>query len=252
LLVMFVSDVSGLADLYAVGVVGAIAVNLIATATDRKAQVRTWERALMFGTFAVMAAIEITLFINKPNARVFAASILAIGLILRGIAKEWEQKRRPSPTTAPEQPEQDALSASEPSEAFDGPPMLCAVRGVGRTLDFALAEMAETKRPLYLLYVREQKVLTEQDRTRTWHSDADARKIFSYAKEKAGDRPVRYCYAVSESPADTIVDIAATLGVSRVMLGSPKRGSLITMLRGNIITEVSRILPEDIHLIVHA
>lgn len=250
LLVVFVRDVSGLADLYAVGVVGAIAVNLIATATDRKAKLKVWERGLMFGTFAVMAAIEVTLFLNKPNARVFAASILAIGLILRGIAKEWEQKRRPAAASGPTEHELPAHSGDDPS--FDGPPMLCAVRGVGRTLDFALMETAETRRPLYLLYVREQKILTDQDRTRTWQSDPEARKIFAYARSKAANQPVRYCYAVSESPADTIVDIAATLGVSRVILGSPKRGSLITMLRGNIITEVSRILPEDIHLIVHA
>ena len=36
LLVLMVKDMAGLADLYAVGVVGAIATNLGATATDRK------------------------------------------------------------------------------------------------------------------------------------------------------------------------------------------------------------------------
>src|SRR5207253_10887483 len=78
-LVIAVKDMSGLADLYAVGVVGAIATNLGATATDRKLSIKSWERTLMFATFVVMAAIEISLLYDKPNARYFAITILVIG-----------------------------------------------------------------------------------------------------------------------------------------------------------------------------
>src|SRR5262249_4598807 len=53
LLVVAVSDMAGLADLYAVGVVGAIATNLGATSTDKKVEMAAWERMLMFGTFAI-------------------------------------------------------------------------------------------------------------------------------------------------------------------------------------------------------
>ena len=51
LLVIIVKDMAGLADLYAVGVVGAIATNLGATSTDRKLSIKSWERTLMFATF---------------------------------------------------------------------------------------------------------------------------------------------------------------------------------------------------------
>ena len=60
------------------------------------------------------------------------------------------------------------------------------------------------------------------------------------------------CYAVSESPADTIVDIAATVGASRLILGAPQRNALINMLRGNIVRYVADTLPEDIHMLVYA
>jgi amino acid transporter len=88
ILVIAVSDMAGLADLYAVGVVGAIATNLGATSTDKKVQMATWERLLMFCTFAIMLAIEVSLFVDKPGARIFAVSILAVGLILRGLVAE--------------------------------------------------------------------------------------------------------------------------------------------------------------------
>ena len=55
ILVLAVKDVSGLADLYAVGVVGAIATNLGACSTDRKLGLALWERNLMFITFLIMA-----------------------------------------------------------------------------------------------------------------------------------------------------------------------------------------------------
>ena len=72
------------------------------------------------------------------------------------------------------------------------------------------------------------------------------------AKEKAGDHPPLCCYAVSESAAPTIVDIAATLGASRLILGAPKRNALVNILRGNVVREVSDLLPEEIDLIVYA
>ena len=64
-LVLAVSDMAHLADLYAIGVVGAIATNLGATSTDRGLNLLRKERVLMFVTFLVMAAIEISLLVES-------------------------------------------------------------------------------------------------------------------------------------------------------------------------------------------
>ena len=252
LLVLLVKDMAGLADLYAVGVVGAIATNLGATSTDRKLIIKRWERTLMFATFIVMAAIEFSLLIDKPNARYFAVTILAVGLILRGLVQERRMKKAATPllpTSLPVQVtrhEQIAVDIG-PSEAI-----LCAVRGTGRTLDFALREARETGRRLYLLFVREQRFMTDQDAKRKWQEDPEASEIFAAAKSKAGDREPLFCYAVSESAAETIADVAATLGASRLILGAPRRNALVNILRGNLVREVSDLLPEEIDLLVYA
>lgn len=251
LLVVFVKDMAGLADLYAVGVVGAIATNLGATATDRKLRVKSWERALMFITFVLMAAIEISLLIDKPNARYFAVTVLAAGLILRGLVQERRMKKEalaPSPVAAVyDRPPNEALAIGGAGEAI-----LCAIRGTGRTLDFALREARETGRRLYLLFVREQRFMTEQDTKRKWQDDPEAREVFTAAQKQAGDYQPLLCYAVSESAADTIVDITATLGASRLILGAPRRSALQAILRGNLIREVSNLLPEEIDMLVYA
>ena len=253
-LVVLVKDIAGLADLYAVGVVGAIATNLGATSTDRKLSIKGWERALMFSTFIVMAAIEMSLLTDKPNARYFAVTILAVGLILRGLVQERRMKKEAAPALAPAKLDLGvARAGAETAPAsLGGEAILCAIRGTGRTLDFALREARETGRRLYLLFVREQPFMTEQDAKRKWQEDSEASAVFAEAKQKAGDHQPLFCYAVSPSAAETIVDVAATLGASRLILGAPKRHALINMLRGNIIREVSSLLPEEIDLLVYA
>ena len=255
LLVMMVKDMAGLADLYAVGVVGAIATNLGATSTDRRLSIKLWERTLMFATFIVMAAIEISLLIDKPNARYFAITILVIGLILRSLVLERRMKKEVQPALVPERLGVDlAARARAPAAvpAIGGEAILCAIRGTGRTLDFALREARKTGSRLYLLFVREQPFMTEQDAKRKWQDDEEASRVFNEAKQKAGDQPPLFAYAVSPSAAETIVDIAATLGASRLILGAPQRNALINLLRGNVIREVSSSLPEEIDLLVYA
>src|SRR5207248_8999277 len=135
LLVLLVKDMAGLADLYAVGVVGAIATNLGATSTDRKLSIKTLPRTLMFGTFLVMAAIEISLLIDKPNARYFAVTILAVGLILRGLVQERRMKKEGAAQLASERlPIKLARSPRDAkANSLGDESILCAVRSDGRT-----------------------------------------------------------------------------------------------------------------------
>jgi amino acid transporter/nucleotide-binding universal stress UspA family protein len=257
ILVLVVKDMGGLADLYAVGVVGAIATNLGACSTDRKLGLAAWERTIMFVTFLIMLAIEISLFADKPSARIFAMTVLVVGLVLRGLAGEFSARS----TAAAAAKAAQSAAAAPPAplvpmtfnmEHVDGPPMMCAIRGLGKTLDFAIDESRQTHRPLYLLFVRSLPVLTEQDYKRKWQEDDEAREVFLAAKSKAGTHPVFPCYAVSDSVATTIVDITATMGASYLVLGAPERKGLAYLLRGSIIQEISDNLPEDIHLLVYA
>ena len=137
----------------------------------------------MFGTFVVMAAIEMSLLIDKPNARYFAVTILAVGLILRGLVQERRMKKA---ATAPDVLPLQVAATETPAAATEmpgGEAMLCAIRGTGRTLDFALREARETGRRLYLLFVREQRFMTEQDVKRKWRKP-EARDIFENARAR--------------------------------------------------------------------
>jgi hypothetical protein len=80
----------------------------------------------------------------------------------------------------------------------------------------------------------------------------EAKSSMKRPNNGAGDHQPLFAYAVSSSAAETIVDVAATLGASRLILGAPKRNAPVNLLRGNVIREVSARLPEEIDLIVYA
>ena len=270
-LVILVGDLSGLAELYAVGVVGAIATNLGATMTDRKLPLRFYERALMFITFGILIAIEVTLFIEKPGARVFAVTILAIGLIMRGLAREHSvrkaaklkaqshelhRKVEPVNLTSRQLPSVVAGAPQHPHRHYEHPtqhhggPILAAVRGLGKTLDFAVGEAHESGRPLYVMFIREQPAIAPGDRKKKWYDDKEAKIIFESLREEGLGETILPCYTISDSPPHAIADLASTVGAERVIIGASQRGKLVNMLRGDLISTLSKMLPEDMYLVV--
>lgn len=254
-ILLMVSDIAGLAELYAIGCVGAIATNLGSTSTDFSLPLKKSERSLMMTTFVIMLLIELTLIVDKPKARMFALSILLAGLILRSLVKEQRtkkgQKRSRGPMVArPAELNIEFLSDPEVTILANGEGIACAVIEIGKTLRFALDESKRKNLPLYLLFIRNQKVISEEDRGRIWEDDDDAVKIFEYAKSYGNIDLLHFCYSVSDSPADTIVDIVKKLNVTQLIMGQPRHSALFRFIRGNVVYEVSKLLPSDTHLYV--
>jgi len=83
IVVLIFSDVEKLAGLYAIGVVGAISINLGTTSTNKALPLRSWERGFMFALTLIMIVVGITICIVKPHARNFALLVLVLGLACR-------------------------------------------------------------------------------------------------------------------------------------------------------------------------
>ncbi len=80
IVVLIFSDVEKLAALYAIGVVGAISINLGTTSTNPELPLKRGERYFMMGLTVVMLAIGLTICTEKPAARSFALIVLVAGL----------------------------------------------------------------------------------------------------------------------------------------------------------------------------
>lgn len=247
IILIFVHDVAALANLYAVGFVGAIATNLGANASDRTIPMTKGERIFMWVTCFILVAIEITLFISKPEARRFVISFMAIGLLLRMLVVEHRQRQWAARKV---KLRHASLYIDDTRTPLHKGAILCAVRTVGKTLNFALEEAKQHHQPLYILFIREQKIITPEDRNRVWLDDEEACKIFDYAKDSASEVDIKFFYEVSDSPVETISKMAQELHVSRLILGRPRHSVMLQLLRGNIVQEISEVLPPEIDLLV--
>lgn len=258
LLVAIADDLRTLADLYAIGVVGAITVNLGSCCFNRRLHLQWWERGVMFVTFLVLFAVEITIAKTSQNALFFVACVVGVGFALRWWAMKHAGfetvivKRELAAAVSP-----DHIAHFRPN-LTPGQSILVAARGLTPVLRFAIEEAKFRQGNLYVLYIKELAVnlpgpLANVELPR-WQHDHDAAQIM-YAMIKLGQEigvAVIPVYVVSENSAATILDIAATIGADMLMLGSSHRTKLSRLLKGNVITEVAKDLPENIQLVIHS
>jgi amino acid transporter/nucleotide-binding universal stress UspA family protein len=80
IVVLIFPDVEKLAGLYAIGVVGAISINLGTTSTNWALPLGKFERGFMMALTMVMIVIGVTICYEKPAARSFALIVLVSGL----------------------------------------------------------------------------------------------------------------------------------------------------------------------------
>jgi nucleotide-binding universal stress UspA family protein len=256
--VMFSPNQISLMELYAIGVVGAIAVNLGSCAINRHLKLVWYERTTMAVTFFILLAVELTLAKTKPNALFFVVCIVLAGLSLRAFAQ-----RRAGLETITVSRELAAAVNPETLAQFKpdfstGQSILVAARGLTPVLRFALEEARYRQGNLYVLYVKQLAVNlpgspTSSERPR-WQNDPQAARIMSGMLElgRSVGVPVIPLYTVSDDPAATIIDLAATLGIDVLMLGAPHRNALAKLLQGDVVTQVARHLPENIQLVIHS
>jgi amino acid transporter/nucleotide-binding universal stress UspA family protein len=259
ILVILSDDLDSLADMYAIGVVGAITVNLGSSCFNKRLKLNWREFTIMVATFAILFAIEITIAKTKPAALFFATCVLLLGFGLRwyamkraGIETVMLSKEMAAALVPPER-----LENLRPNFA-PGQSILVAARGFTPVLRFALEEARLRQGNLYVLYIKQLAVnlpgpLADPERPR-WQNDRQAAEIMYGMFDLAQNSGVKVLpvYTVSENPAATIIDIAATIGVDMLMLGAPHRSSMAKLLKGDVVTEVARDLPENIQLIIHS
>jgi amino acid transporter/nucleotide-binding universal stress UspA family protein len=257
IVVLFATEsFTSLAGLYAIGVVGAIAVNIGSCAFNRALPVAMHDRILFGVTFGILCLVEITLAHTKPDALFFVVCVVGSGLILRA----YTQKRR-GMTTVTVHREVAAMVTPELPENMlprirEGQKIMVAARGMTRVLAFALDEAQLRNATLCVLYVKEIAVYyaggpTARGRPK-WQDDPEANAIMSLMLKLGAERNICVLpvYAVSPDTATTILDLSATLGVDFLIIGASQRNAMVKLLRGSVATNVAQQLPDSIQLLI--
>lgn len=255
-LVLLITDnFDALAGLYAIGVVGAICVNLGSCVTNLKLPMHLAERILMAVTFLILVAVEITLAQTKHEALFFVVCVLIVGLGLWTYSQRLSGIRTLTVSREIAELVRPEMVETLRHPAVNAQKILVSIRGLTPVLGFAFDEAELRKASLYILYVREVAVLYQGSplSPSNWKDDPEASAILNTALQIGKTRGITTIpiFASAPSAATLIVDTAATLGVDFLILGASHRGALTKMLRGNVASEVAASLPDNIHLIIH-
>jgi amino acid transporter/nucleotide-binding universal stress UspA family protein len=249
-------DFTALAGLYAIGVVGAIAVNLGSCTFNKRLGLPWYQRIIMGLTFLVLVAVELTIAKTKPEALFFAMCVLGAGYALRAYSHKVSGLKTMTVTRQVADMVSPDLAAKLEPRLSEGQKIMVAARGVTPALAFALEEAQLRKATLCVLYVKEISVYFTGGPSNVgrakWQDDPEANAIMSLTMRLGAEREiaVQPVYAVSEDAASTILDLSATLGVDYLIIGASQRTAMAKLLGGSVVTSVAQQLPDTIRLVI--
>lgn len=260
-------EVDKLGHLYAIGVVGAIAVNLISTYLNKEVDIQKIERIGIIILAGFLVAVELTIVVTQWAADLFVVIVLLGGYLLRlGMRKAPEvQKHLPKvaesvgklfePPSVPETGDALSMVGIKPFDPGLGK-ILVATRGNPELIEFAAEEAAARKSNLIVLMVRDLKLAYGPPSADSYRpeEDPEAFAVFSHATKIVREKKIPYMpiYSVARSTSEMILDYAGTYAADYVIMGVTRRGALFRALRGDVITEVATHLPQETKLLIHA
>lgn len=246
LVLVFEHDLVQLAALYAIGVVGAITLNLGFTATNFQILLKKRERILLGAAAGVLFLIECTIAVQKRQALVFASVIVIGGLVFRFLSKKFAAA--PTELAVPSVEVLTVAEAREISALYQGSSIV-AIRALNTRLieEASLRAKVKGENSIYIVYVEEAPRAPEL--VEAAPSAESVRLLHDAINEAArwGINAVPV-WQLGENPGKLLSLAARELGVTAVLIGTSRRSGLIRLLRGDVLRVLARDLPTDCHL----
>lgn len=257
LLLVVGSSVQVLAELYAVGVVGAIAINLLCCAYNKELHMRAAERAGLWAVGGFMLVVECTIVIEKPRAGLFAA--LMVGAVMVGRAFLHAASRRVSAAGLVTPSHGWLAELQSITKIPVAPPgavrrVMLAARGRDQA-EFAVDLARREKATLFVIFVRTLRLVdVEPNKVPRIETDPDAQEALGSVVHlaKAAGVGVFPIYVTSADVAAEILDYTVTFGCDTLIMGKSRRDVLSRTLAGDVVAEVAAQLPEGVTLLARA
>jgi amino acid transporter len=237
-------EVTHLAALYAIGVVGAVAINVALCAMHPR--LRRWYRKIPMVLLGVLLlAIWITLAFTKLHALYFVTGVMAVGLTFRALTKKFaDDAEKPSLL-------RQAIVEQLTDEAAAKPKVLIGTYGSTSLADQALSYCQQHDAALVVCFVRELSLNHRFDSVQgrlTIDTDPVALKTFSEFLAKGHDKgvPIVPAYDTDADAATAMAETAALYGCDRILIGSSRKGTLHRLVKGTFQTRIESLLPSEI------
>ncbi len=252
LLLLVSSDTKFLAELYAIGVVGAIAINVLTCAYNRALDIRVWERRCMWALGVFMAVVFATIVVAKPNAAIFAGIMVSAVLTARfGVQTRAKMKAAELAAPMPEDGWLAELKRDPLPMDPSRPRVMLAARGRGQS-EFAVDLARRRGATLFVMYVRVVRVLDMAPGTVPKVED-DPEALQSLGSVAALARryrvPIVPIYVTSTDVSGEILDYTVTYGCDTLIMGKTQRRAFARAIEGDVISRVAQQLPSGVALI---
>ncbi|HZL33863.1 MAG TPA: APC family permease [Tepidisphaeraceae bacterium] len=246
ILILIIShNVERLADLYAIGVVGAVAINITLCATHPR--LRRLYRKIPMGLLGlVLLSIWITLAFTKVHALIFVSIVMAVGLTARALTK-WLQRRQGEKPSLLRQAIFEQLTA----DALARPKILLGTYGSELLAPAALEEARREHATLVVCFIRQVALSYKHEGRRlTIDTDLAALRTFSRYLELAHKMqvPLLPVYDMGSDAAELIAETAAIYGCQRVLIGTSRQGALYRLIKGHFQRRLESLLPPEIQV----
>lgn len=237
-------DLEHLAALYAIGVVGAVSINITLVSMHPRLRSRVRKTfALLLGL--LLLAIWVTLAFTKLHALAFVMIVLAVGLTARLLTR-IVASRKPKPSLL-----RQAILEQLPAEAMSGRKLLVGTYGAVAVAESALAECKRQGASLVVCFIRQVSLsykYDSQESRLSMETDIAAMKTFARFLELGSEFgvPVLPVYDTGPDAATLLAEHAAILGCDAVLIGTTRQGALYHLIKGTFQRRLESLLPPEI------
>ncbi len=246
---LFAHDIGTLSALYAIGVVGAVAINCsLCTIHPR---LRSMWRKVAMGTLGVLLlAIWFSLAWTKHEAVLFVVIVMVIGLGARQINKWLAGRSGPKPSLL-----RQAINEQLTPEALAAPKFLVGTYGSDTLAIPALTAAKQSGATLVVCFVREVALSFGTNQSSlTIDTDPAALRVFARYLELAHTMSVKVLpvYDTGPEAAELMAETAAIWGCEKMLIGTSRQGAFYTLIKGRFQQKLESMLPPDIKVDVLA
>jgi hypothetical protein len=244
LVLLIMHDLDALAALYAIGVVGAVAINVTLCSIHPRLR-RLGRKIPMLLLGVILLAIWVTLAFVKHEALIFVCIVMAVGLAARQLTKWLATRKGPQLSLL-----KRAIVEQFPVDAMGMPKIMVGTYGSDALAPAAFAEAKAQAAALVVCFVRQVSLSYKYDRALTIDSDLAAQRTFARYLDLGHQYgvPVLPIYDMGSDAAELMAENAAVYGVDRLLIGTSRKGALYHAIKGHFQNRLEALLPPEVRV----
>jgi nucleotide-binding universal stress UspA family protein len=230
-----------LAALYAIGVIGAIAINISLCAFHPRLR-KMWRKVFMALLGVFLLVIWVTLAYVKRDALIFVTVVMIVGLSARALSKGFAKRKGPKLTLL-----RQAIVDQLDETALQKPKILIGTYGSDALATAAFNEAKRTGATLVVCFIRELR-LDFGMAALSMDTDLAALKTFAKFLDMGHEYgvPVLPIYDSGRDAVELIAESAALINADRVLIGSSRKGAIYHLIKGSFHQRLESLLPPEI------